>query len=411
MIIIKSASTEQEYNYQVRIIMNNKLSKIKCVAVFLAGISAASIPATASADWSIIGLGTLGGISSAASDINNSGQVVGSYNLPSPPGTTTSRAFITGPNGIGMTDLGTLGGSWSVAFGINDSGQVTGTSNLSNPNFTHAFITGPNGIGMTDLGALDGATEGGGGVYYEYSDGHDINESGQVAGSFVGSSEYTYAFTTDLNGTNMTTLDHLDKHSVTSSYASGINDSGQVVGYFQPDISVFPYITGPNGVGTTALEIPGMDQGAARDINNSGQVTGWYTLPESTTRHAFVTGPDGVGITDLFDALGSTDSFANDINNSGQVVGAYGGHAFLFSNDVMIDLSLLPSVIEAGWTNLSAQAINDNGQIVGSGTLHGHKEAFLLSPFPVPEPETYAMLLAGLGLLGFMARRRKELAV
>lgn len=30
---------------------------------------------------------------------------------------------------------------------------------------------------------------------------------------------------------------------------------------------------------------------------------------------------------------------------------------------------------------------------------------------PVPEPEAYAMLLAGLGLLGFMARRRKESAV
>jgi hypothetical protein len=29
----------------------------------------------------------------------------------------------------------------------------------------------------------------------------------------------------------------------------------------------------------------------------------------------------------------------------------------------------------------------------------------------VPEPETYALLLAGLALVGFVARRRNELAV
>lgn len=36
---------------------------------------------------------------------------------------------------------------------------------------------------------------------------------------------------------------------------------------------------------------------------------------------------------------------------------------------------------------------------------------FMFEVSAVPEPETYAMLLAGLGLLGFMASRRKETAV
>ena len=30
------------------------------------------------------------------------------------------------------------------------------------------------------------------------------------------------------------------------------------------------------------------------------------------------------------------------------------------------------------------------------------------TPLPVPEPETYAMLMAGLGLMGLMARRKKQ---
>lgn len=40
----------------------------------------------------------------------------------------------------------------------------------------------------------------------------------------------------------------------------------------------------------------------------------------------------------------------------------------------------------------------------GNGTGH----AWYVPTSPVPEPETYGMLLAGLGMLGFAARRRKQ---
>ena len=41
------------------------------------------------------------------------------------------------------------------ALGINDAGQVVGSS-ITAAGAQHAFITGPNGVGMTDLGTLGG---------------------------------------------------------------------------------------------------------------------------------------------------------------------------------------------------------------------------------------------------------------
>ena len=54
------------------------------------------------------------------------------------------------------------------------------------------------------------------------------------------------------------------------------------------------------------------------------------------------------------------------------------------------------------------------GLFAGATNATGGNETFFvaqtagLPPTAIPEPESYAMMLAGLGMLGFIARRRKR---
>jgi len=107
--------------------------------------------------------------------------------------------------------------------------------------------------------------------------------------------------------------------------------------------------------------------------------------------------------------LGGTTSYAYGINDSGAVVGyAFKAgnvqHAFLYTSGAMLDLNtLLPT--GSGWSVLTtARAINDHGQIVGTGTYNGQTMAFLME---IPEPSS-ALLLLGLTGTASMLRRRSR---
>jgi probable HAF family extracellular repeat protein len=78
-------------------------------------------------------------------------------------------------------------------------------------------------------------------------------------------------------------------------------------------------------------------------------------------------------------------SVAWGINDSGQVVGfstitsTGETHAFLYLDGEMHDLNdLIPA--DSGWELDDAYAINNSGQIVGSGRLNGEARAFLATP-------------------------------
>jgi len=86
--------------------------------------------------------------------------------------------------------------------------------------------------------------------------------------------------------------------------------------------------------------------------------------------------------------LGSDYSIAYGINDVGKVVGdsftsSGQPHAFLWNNGKMFDLNNLLSD-NSGWELVSAQGINNRGQIVGYGFFYdqGYK-AFLLTPVRV----------------------------
>jgi probable HAF family extracellular repeat protein len=331
--------------------------------------------------YTVTDIGTFGGSSSRAYGINDSGQVVG---MAVGSGNLFSHAFLYS-NGI-TTDLGTLGGTYSIAYGINNSGQIVGFSNDSSGRNRAFSYSGSN---MTDLGAVGGLNE---------SVALGINNNGQIVGTLSnGVHSFLYS------GGSMTVLG-IQGFVVSTA----INDSSQIVGYTNDQaIRAFLY----SGSITIDLGTLGGSESVAYGINNNGQVVG-YAFTKGGQLHAFRYNSN-IGMTDL-GTLGGADSVAVGINDNNEVVGwasvdnnSTSTHAFVYSDNVMTDLNSLIDP-QSGWTITDAADINIKGQIAATGTNgHGFRALLLTPNMTVPEPNACSLVLAGLGLLGFMKLRWK----
>ena len=328
--------------------------KIRFVAVlgvvsFLAATGPASPPSHGQGPAYV--LVDLGSAAYMARDINNSGHVVGEG------GNIGAFPFLF-QDGV-LQNLGSLGGGQGTALGINEAGEVVGGSFVAGGNQFHAFLY-RNGV-MVDLGPLPG---GAGGVAWE------IDDRGEIAGtSSSGAAPHAFRWS---NGV----IKDLGDLGGLGSYATAINNRGQIIGFSNPPQSRTLYRAFVWQKGDMMdLGTLGGDYSFAYDINNKGHIVG-------TGEHAFLWRR---GMMQDLGTLGGR-STAFGINNRRQVVGTSltpggGGireeHAFLWRNGRMTDLN---AYAPPGWTFAVARAINDVGQIVGYGPQDGNLRAFFLTP-------------------------------
>ncbi|HEY1601753.1 MAG TPA: PEP-CTERM sorting domain-containing protein [Pirellulales bacterium] len=340
-------------------------SRVAFLAVALAN-SAISL----AADYTVTDLGTLGGSASSARAISDSGLVTGAITIGN-----QSHVFLYDGT---MHDIGT-----GVGDGVNDAGMVTGTTPGASPDdSSRVFLYDGT---MHDLGP--GASYG-------------INNSGEIVLDGILGQGFLYY------GGSMHPMPLLPG-GINYAIPLAINNSGEAAGVgdaplgYNPGAELYAFLYD----GTTMHDIGTHGQtpdavlftSIAYGLNGHGDVVGTDT--------ALSTG--GAGISGGFLNIGGVENAIpgiapTGVNNSDIVVGTSTTGAAIYTLGgglVNLDALIAPS---SGWHITAAAAINDAGQIVGSGSFDGGPlHAVLLNP--VPEPSTIA--LAGFGALAMMLIR------
>jgi probable HAF family extracellular repeat protein len=347
---------------------------------------AAATAAPAAPHYSLTLLDNAHGIAVA---INNDGVIAGNR-LDS---TLGSRTFTWNAGQFAL-----LPPSLGLVYGISSQGRIAGTSQ------TYEEAGGQwmwsNGL-VYHQGLLDGVPEAfppaSGSWMYRFTSARGINSSGAVvAVTEAGGNSGTFLFA---NG-QITVLP--------MAQAIAINDAGQIAGNSYFSESPNQAVLYDHGTLTRLGTLPtdGYAYSMASDLNEAGAVVGSSHYGNGAQLHLHSFLYENGTMTPLGNF--TTENIAHAINNAGSVVGYFrvGGatdHGYLIRDGEQYDLNTLVGN-SGGWTISRAEDINDSGYIVGQACRNNGSECVAALLSPVPEPGMWAMLLAGLGVLGWRRR-------
>ena len=273
--------------------------------------------------------------------------------------------------------------SFIEAFGINASDQIVGFYDNTQ---RHGFLYSGGTYTTLDVPMTS------------YTEADGINDLGHVVGTYqAGGKFHGYIYR---NGTYATLDDPL---GTVETVAQGVNNADQVVGYYIGSNGVFHgfFVDAAFGLyapiddplaGTTSS---GNGEGTyAQGINNAHQIVGYY-VDSSHRYHGFLYAN---GSYFPLDFPSATATRALGINDAGQIVGAYdnasGHHGFLYANGVYTSIDDPLAGPMPGQGTYAAAGINNVGNIVGyyvdgSGKFHG----FLETANPPPPAGTTADMI------------------
>ena len=200
------------------------------------------------ATYRVVDLGTLGGASSAANDLNNAGAVVG-WALTA----SGKMHAVVWRNGH-TTDIGTLGGPTSMATRISNNFAVVGTASVAAGGTQHGFLWRANQGAMHNLGIPLPVR---------------IGDTGAIIGNATTAAGESVAAYRSQHGWVRLPLRGFD-----GSHGEDVNDAGTAVGtLFDDPHGSAPFVYA-NGVLTILPSVPTASETSADAINDAGLIAG-----------------------------------------------------------------------------------------------------------------------------------------